>query len=94
MELNLIGIGGLGLMLSPSAKHLANNSPARYLRIYDRGTKDARRDASRNRWREHGAELVSSYEELIGDGNFGGVVICAGKNGDGFNIIRKLHITK
>ena len=49
MTIKLVGIGGLGLMLSPSAKHLKAGGPARFLRIHDRGTKDARR-RSRNRW--------------------------------------------
>jgi 3-hydroxyisobutyrate dehydrogenase-like beta-hydroxyacid dehydrogenase len=88
MTLKLVGIGGLGLMLSPSAKHLKPDGPARFLRIHDRGTRDARRDACRKLWEEHGAELVPDFEHLIGDGEFDGVVICAGKNGDDREIIR------
>ena len=79
MSLKLIGIGGLGLMLNPSAKHLSANGPAHYLRIHDRGSKTAGRETFRENWRKHGAELVSSYEALVGDGEFDGVVICAGK---------------
>ena len=47
MTLRLIGIGGMGLMLSPSAKHLQAGGPANFLRIHDRGTRDGRRDACR-----------------------------------------------
>jgi 3-hydroxyisobutyrate dehydrogenase len=90
MSLTLVGVGGLGLMLSPSAKHLKPGGPAVYKRIHDRGAEDPRRDACRRAWREHGAELVSDYESLVGDGDFDGVVICAGKNGDDLEIIRAL----
>lgn len=90
MTLKLVGIGGLGLMLSPSAKHLKADGPARFLRIHDRGTQDARRDACRKSWQEHGAELVSDYEQLIGDGEFDGIVICAGKNGDDLEIMQSV----
>jgi len=90
MTLRLVGIGALGLMLSPSAKHLRAGGPARFLRIHDRGTRDERRDACRGIWKEHGAELVHDFEDLIGNGEFDGVVICAGKNGDDCEIIRSI----
>ena len=90
MTLRLVGIGGLGLMLSPSAKHLKASGPARFLRMHDRGTQDTRRDACRKSWQEHGAELVSDFEQLIGDGELDGVIICAGKNGDDRQIIHSL----
>ena len=61
MTIKLVGIGGMGLMMSPSAKHLKPGSPARYLRIHDRGTKDDRRDACRQAWKNHGAEIVHDY---------------------------------
>ena len=38
MTIKFVGIGGMGLMLSPSAKHLKPGGPARFLRIHDRGT--------------------------------------------------------
>ncbi|MGD8290633.1 MAG: NAD(P)-binding domain-containing protein [Desulfobacterales bacterium] len=90
MTIKLVGIGGMGLMMSPSAKHLKPGSPARYLRIHDRGTKDDRRDACRQAWINHGAEIVHDYEALVGDGDFDGVVVCAGKNGDDCDIFRRL----
>ena len=88
--LRLINVGGLGLMLNPSAKHLQAGGPAQYLRVFDRGTRDARRDSSRDAWRQHGAELVGNYDDLVGDGQFDGAVICAGKNGDDFQILKNL----
>ncbi|RME00437.1 MAG: NAD(P)-dependent oxidoreductase, partial [Calditrichaeota bacterium] len=88
--LKLVGVGGLGLMLSPSAKHLQPGGPARFLRIHDRGTQDARRDASRAAWKTHGADLVSTFEELVGDGELDGVVVCAGKNGDDLAILSQV----
>ena len=90
MTLKLIGIGGMGLMLSPSAKHLKPGGPARFLRMHDRGTKDDRRDGCRRAWQDHGAEIVHDYEALLGDGDYDGVVICAGKNGDDRDIFRAL----
>ncbi len=90
MTLSLVGVGALGNMLSPSAKHLSAGGPARFLRIHDRGTRDPRRDAGRARWQAHGAEPVADFEALVGDGAFDGVVICAGKNGDDYEILRTL----
>ena len=90
MALKLVGIGGMGLMLSPSAKHLKVGGPAQFLRIHDRGTQDARRDACREAWRAHGAEIVTDYDALIGDGDYDGIVVCAGKNGDDCDIFRSI----
>ena len=90
MTLRLIGIGGLGLMLSPSATHLTGSQTANFIRIHDRGTQDPRRDASRQAWQNHGAQLVPDLESLVGDGEFDGVVICAGKNGDDCQVFRAL----
>ena len=91
MAINLVAIGGLGLMLSPSAKHLKpGDRPARFLRVHDRGTADARRDQCRTAWRAHGAQVVNDFDTLIGAGDFDGLVICAGKNGDDLNILREV----
>ena len=90
MTLKLVGIGGLGLMLSPSARHLGTSGPARFLRIHDRGTSDPRREACRQAWQDHGADLVPDFESLIGQGDFDGLVICAGKNGDDLDIIQSV----
>lgn len=90
MTLRLVGIGGMGLMLSPSARHLKAGGPAEFLRIHDRGTQDDRRNACREAWKAHGAEVVIDYETLVGDGDFDGVVICAGKNGDDRDIFRSI----
>ena len=90
MTMKLVGIGGMGLMLSPSAKHLKSGGAAQFLRIHDRGTKDDRRDNCRQAWKDHGADLVDDYETLVGDGDYDGVVICAGKNGDDCDIFRSL----
>lgn len=90
MTLRLVGIGGLGLMLSPSARHLKADGPARFIRLHDRGTQDARRDACRRAWEKHGSQLVPDYNSLIGEGDFDGIVICAGKNGDDCEIMRSI----
>ena len=90
MTLKLIGIGGLGLMLSPSAKHLEPGGPARFVRMHDRGTRDARRDNCRQAWQKHGAQIVNDFEALVGEGDYDGVVICAGKNGDDCEIFKTL----
>jgi 3-hydroxyisobutyrate dehydrogenase-like beta-hydroxyacid dehydrogenase len=90
MTLKLLAIGGLGTMLSPSARHLQQTPAAKYLRVLDRGSRDAVKESRRQAWIAHGAELVSSLEDLTGDGNFDGIVICAGKNGDDVEIFQKL----
>ena len=90
MSLKLVGIGGLGLMLSPSARHLGPDGPARFLRVHDRGTSDSRRESCRQAWQDHGADLVGDFETLIGQGDFDGLVICAGKNGDDLDILQKV----
>ena len=90
MTIRLVGIGGMGLMLSPSAKHLKPEGAAQFLRIHDRGTKDDRRDRCRQAWKDHGADIVHDYEAVVGGGDYDGVVICAGKNGDDCDIFRAL----
>ena len=40
MTIKLLGIGGMGLMLSPSARHLTLEGPARFVRVHDRGTRE------------------------------------------------------
>lgn len=90
MKLKLIGIGALGKMLSPSSRHLKGSELASYVRILDREKNDAHRNASRTSWQEHGASLVNSQSALIGDGDFDGIVICAGKNGDDHEIFKQL----
>jgi len=90
MTLKLIAIGALGNMLGPSAKHLLNSDCAKYIRVLDRGAPGAQKDALRKDWQVHGATSVTTLKELIGDGDFDGVVICAGKNGDDYQIFREL----
>ncbi len=90
MTLKLIAIGGLGNMLGPSAQHLQGSEQASYIRVLDRGTKGERKDKFRQDWKSHGAELVADLTSLVGDGDFDGVVICAGKNGDDFQIFSDL----
>ena len=58
--------------------------------MHDRGNPGAQRDAFRASWKAHGAELVRTFEALIGDGKLDGVVVCAGKNGDDVRIIAEL----
>jgi len=90
MTLRLIAIGGLGNMLAPSAKHLKNNDAVKFIRVLDRGSKGMNREERRQAWRDHGAELTSTLSELVGSGDFDGIAICAGKNGDDYVIIKEL----
>ncbi|MFT3741792.1 MAG: NAD(P)-binding domain-containing protein [Gammaproteobacteria bacterium] len=85
-NLKLIAIGGLGNMLGPSSKHLHQV----FVRVLDRGATSPRKDQLRAQWRVHGAELVADLPQLVGDGQFDGVVICAGKNGDDYPILKQL----
>src|SRR6516162_5273148 len=80
-------VGGLGLMTSPIARHWKEKGPARVLRVLDRGNPGERRDRARQAWREHGAQLVPTYRELVGHGDLDGVFVCCGKNGDDVSII-------
>ncbi len=90
MALQLAYVGGLGLMAGPAGTHLQPDGPARVLRVHDRGNPGAQRDAFRTAWKAHGAELVPTFDALIGDGKLDGVVVCAGKNGDDVRIIAEL----
>jgi len=88
--LRLAYVGGLGLMAGPASTHLKPDGPAKVLRVHDRGTSDAQKDAFRTAWKAHGAEFVSNFDALIGDGQLDGVVVCVGKNGDDLDIIANL----
>src|SRR4029450_11826694 len=67
--LQLPYVGGLGLMAGPAGTHLKADGPAKVLRVHDRGNPGAQRDAFRASWKAHGAELVRTFDALIGDGN-------------------------
>jgi 3-hydroxyisobutyrate dehydrogenase-like beta-hydroxyacid dehydrogenase len=88
--LRLAYVGGLGLMAGPAGTHLKADGPARVLRVHDRGTPGEQKDAFRAAWREHGAELVGTFDAVVGDGQIDGVVVCCGKNGDDLPIIADL----
>jgi 3-hydroxyisobutyrate dehydrogenase-like beta-hydroxyacid dehydrogenase len=77
-------------MAGPASTHLSSNGPAKVLRVHDRGTPGQQKDVFRSGWREHGAELVGTFDALIGDGQLDGVVVCCGKNGDDVGIIAEL----
>ena len=80
--LRLAYVGGLGLMAGPAGTHLKPGGPARVPRVHDRGNPGQHRDTFREGWRQHGAELVGTFDALVGDGQIDGVVACCGKNGD------------
>lgn len=88
--LKLAYVGGLGMMAGPAATHLSGDGTARVLRVQDRGSQGGTRDQYRADWRAHGAELVPTLEQLVGNGELDGVVVCAGKNGDDVAIISEL----
>ncbi|WP_435684237.1 NAD(P)-binding domain-containing protein [Sedimenticola selenatireducens] len=88
--LKLAYVGGLGMMAGPAATHLTADGPARVLRVQDRGTQGGSRDRYRTDWQAHGAELVPTLQQLAGNGDLDGVVVCAGKNGDDVAIISEL----
>lgn len=83
-------VGGLGVMASPMAKHWQSDGPVKAVRVHDRGLKGERRDVCRKNWIGHGAKLVSTLEELVGDGDLDGVFVCCGKNGDDLPIISSI----
>ena len=88
--LRLLYVGGLGMMAGPAAIHLTPAETAQVLRVHDRGKPGRQRDRFRSVWQEHGAELVPDFDQLIGDGEIDGVVVCAGKNGDDLPLIAQL----
>ncbi|MES9843331.1 MAG: NAD(P)-binding domain-containing protein [Candidatus Sedimenticola sp. PURPLELP] len=90
--LKLVYIGGLGMMAGPGGVHLSPAGPAQVMRFHDRGKAGEERDKFRTAWRNHGAQPVASFDELIGDGEIDGVVICAGKNGDDIGIVAEITV--
>lgn len=74
-------------MSSPMARHWKKDGPVKAVRVHDRGKADERRQRCRADWLSHGAELVSSFEGLVGEGDLDGVFICCGKNGDDLSVI-------
>ncbi|MES9959511.1 MAG: NAD(P)-binding domain-containing protein [Sedimenticola sp.] len=88
--LKLVYVGGLGMMAGPGATHLTPVGPAQVVRFHDRGTPGESRDMFRQAWKDHGAEPASDFDNLVGDGEIDGVVICAGKNGDDIVIVAEL----
>jgi 3-hydroxyisobutyrate dehydrogenase-like beta-hydroxyacid dehydrogenase len=89
-KLNVGVVGGLGLMASPMARHWKGASAVHAARVHDRGTQDARHDRCREAWKEHGAQLVSTFEALVGNGDLDGLFVCCGKNGDDIQLIPPL----
>ena len=83
-------VGGLGLMASPMAGHLAEKDVFDVVRVHDRGRSGAARDKRRAAWKSSGALLVSELEELVGKDSLDGVFVCCGKNGDDAKLIGAL----
>jgi 3-hydroxyisobutyrate dehydrogenase-like beta-hydroxyacid dehydrogenase len=83
-------VGGLGLMSSPMARHWTPDGPVQVVRVHDRGAPGKRRDACRQAWRDHGAELVPNLQDVTAFSDIDGVFACCGKNGDDLSIIASL----
>lgn len=83
-------IGGLGFMASPMAKHWRGVESVKVLRVHDRMTVSERKDRCRSAWKDYGAALVHTIEELVGNKDLDGVIVCCGKNGDDLPIIAEL----
>ncbi|MFO0416450.1 MAG: NAD(P)-binding domain-containing protein [Pseudomonadota bacterium] len=80
-------VGGLGMMSSPMARHWSIDGPVQVARVHDRGGRGELKDAYRQAWREHGAELVSELSDVAAFDGCDGVFVCCGKNGDDLPII-------
>jgi 3-hydroxyisobutyrate dehydrogenase-like beta-hydroxyacid dehydrogenase len=78
------------MMAGPASRHLKPGGPAKVLRVHDRGNPGEQRDAFRADWQAHGAELVETFDAVIGDGELDGVVVCCGKNGDDVRVVAEL----
>ena len=70
----LAAIGGMGTMLSPSAKHMVS-SVAKFEVVHLRASAQADRIA---RWKEHGAKLVEVLDEVL-DADVDALLLCVGK---------------
>lgn len=80
----LAAIGGMGTMLSPSAKHMVS-SVAKFEVVHLRASAQADRIA---RWKEHGAKLVEVLDEVL-DADVDALLLCVGKNGDDLPILQR-----
>lgn len=83
-------VGGFGVMASPMSRHWQDVEPVTVLRVHDRRSPGVNKDRIRQAWQEQGAILVHSLEELVGEGDLDGVVVCCGKNGDDLPIVAVL----
>ena len=90
MPLNFVAIGALGHMLSPSVRFLQSDC-IRIHKYLDRQTDTPLKQQRRLAWQAYGAIAVSNIEALCSEA-IDGVIICAGKNGDDLELIRKLLI--
>ncbi len=86
-KLRIAVVGALGLMASPMAKHWKNVEPIEVVRVHDRGSTGAGKNRIRQSWLESGAVSVNTFQDLIGNGDLDGVIVCCGKNGDDLPII-------
>jgi 3-hydroxyisobutyrate dehydrogenase-like beta-hydroxyacid dehydrogenase len=83
-------VGGLGMMLSPAAKHWRGCSAIEVVSVLDRGNSSMRCQVARRSWQDYGAECVPDYEALFRAGPIHAVIICAGKHGDDLGIITNI----
>ena len=81
----LAAIGGMGTMLSPSAKHLASASVAKFHVVHLRPSAQPDRVAQ---WKEHGARLVENIDDVL-DSDVDALLLCVGKNGDDLPILQR-----
>ena len=80
----LAAVGGMGTMLSPSAKHMVS-SVAKFDVVHLRASAQSDRIA---RWKQHGARLVEDLEEVL-DADVDALLVCVGKNGDDLPILQR-----
>ena len=81
----LAAIGGMGTMLSPSAKHLSSTPFAKFTAVHLRPSAKAERVTQ---WTTHGAELFSEIDDVLRS-DVDALLLCVGKNGDDLPILQR-----
>lgn len=83
-------IGGLGMMLSPAATHLAHHKWLNITKVFDRKSPGTSKENARKAWQKCGASLTNDWHHFIID-QPEIILICAGKNGSDLALLKQLH---
>lgn len=85
--------GGLGSMASPMARHWIPGGPVKVVCVHDRNGSGRQREERRHAWRQHGALLAPTIDEVLAPPELDGVFVCCGKNGDDLALVAEIATT-